>query len=300
MIDHRLLDYLATTAEAGSIGAAARQLHITQPTLSHQIRKLEAVTGLTLFDRHHAGVSLTEDGVALLAAAQDVLRAQRSLDRVIADRRQERTQAMSLGLVENVPADVLTTLLGGLRDRVPDLRIDTVAQSTPDNLTAVRTATLDAAIVRGPIDLDRTIRSTRLWSRPVGLLVRRDHRLAELDVVPVAELRTEAIIGFPRAWAPEAFDHDAALLADHGIDLTAATSSHNVAQTTGFVTAGVGVSLVTDGWFSGAADLVWRPLDGIALEASLDLITRSASRLPRNLRAAHAAAAATAERYPER
>ncbi|MEM9463767.1 MAG: LysR family transcriptional regulator [Actinomycetota bacterium] len=295
MIDPRLLEYLATTAEAGSIGAAARRLHITQPTLSHQIRKLETLTGLTLFDRHHAGVSLTDDGVALLAAAQDVLRAHRHLDRVVADRRREHSQELSLGLVENVPASVLSSLLSGLRDRAPKLRVDTIAQSTPDNLTAVRTATLDAAIVRGPIALDRTIEATPIWLRPVGLLLRTDHPLAELDEIPVHRLRDEALITFPRRWAPEAFDHDAAVLAEHGIDLAAATSSHNVAQTTGFVGAGIGVSLVTDGWFSGAAELTWRPLGEVALTVSLHLVTRSAARLPRPLRSLHDAAAAAAD-----
>ena len=295
MIDARLLSYLAATAEAGSIGAAARELHVTQPTLSHQIRKLEALTGLTLFDRHHAGVSLTEDGVAVLAAAQTVLRSHHELDRVIADRRQDHTQTLSLGLIENVPAAVLTALLAGLRERAPSLRVDTVAQSTPDNLTGVRTATLDAAIVRGPIDLDRTTRATTIWRRPVGVLMRSDHRFAGRDTIDVELLREEPLIAFPRAWAPDAFDHDAAVLADHGVNLQAATSSHNVAQTTGFVGAGVGISLVTDGWFSGAVGLEWRPLTGVELTVSLHLVTRSASRLPRNLRAVHDAAKAAAD-----
>lgn len=294
MVEIRLLEYLATTAEAGSIGAAARRLHVAQPTLSHQIRRLERETGLTLFHRHHAGVSLTDDGVAVLAAARDVIDAHHRLGLVVADRQQGRVDSITLGLVENVPAVSLTTLLAELRGRITEVRIETTMQSTPDNVAAVRSALIDAAVVRGPVDLDRALRQTTIAHHEIGVLLTVDDPLAAMDVIPGTALVDRALITFPREWAPDAYDTHKAALAAVGVDLDRATPSYNVAQTAGFVTAGLGAAFVSRDWFTDAASAVWRPLADVELVTTFAVITRNASRLPRLLRAIHAAAESSA------
>ena len=294
VLEIRLLEYLAVTAETGSIGAAARRLHVAQPTLSHQIRRLERETGLTLFHRHHAGVSLTDDGVAVLAAAREVLDAHHRLGLVVADRQQGRVDSITLGLVENVPAAALTALLAELRNRITEVRIETTMQSTPDNVAAVRSALIDAAVVRGPINLDRGLRETTIARHEIGVLLTVDDALAALDEIPGAALADRSLLTFPREWAPDAYDDHKAALESVGVDLDRATPSYNVAQTAGFVTAGLGAALVGRDWFADAASFAWRPLADLEIVTTFGVITRNASRLPRLLRTIHAAADATA------
>jgi len=71
----RQLQYFTVTAESGSITRAAERLRITQPSLSHQLRTLEARVGAVLFDRKARGVVLTPVGRALLPGARAALKA---------------------------------------------------------------------------------------------------------------------------------------------------------------------------------------------------------------------------------
>lgn len=61
------IEYFVAAAETGSITAASRRVHISQPSISAAIAQLEAVFGITLFIRHHAaGLSLTQEGHSFL------------------------------------------------------------------------------------------------------------------------------------------------------------------------------------------------------------------------------------------
>ena len=71
----RQLEYFVSVAESGSIVEAARRLHVTQPTVSGALSKMEEQFGTGLFIRHHArGVSLTASGRRLLPEARTLLR----------------------------------------------------------------------------------------------------------------------------------------------------------------------------------------------------------------------------------
>jgi DNA-binding transcriptional LysR family regulator len=67
-----LLQTFLTVAEAGQISEAARRLHLSQPTVTGHIRRLEANLEITLFIRSAKGVSLTERGAHLRESVQDV------------------------------------------------------------------------------------------------------------------------------------------------------------------------------------------------------------------------------------
>ena len=69
----RVLKYFLMVAREGSITAAANALHITQPTLSRQIRELEEEVGSPLFVRGSHSISLTEEGVLLRKRASEIL-----------------------------------------------------------------------------------------------------------------------------------------------------------------------------------------------------------------------------------
>ena len=64
-MDLRVLRYFLTVAKEQSFTKAAKQLHVTQPTLSRQLAALEAELGVTLFDRGGHGITLTNEGILL-------------------------------------------------------------------------------------------------------------------------------------------------------------------------------------------------------------------------------------------
>lgn len=74
-IDLRTLRAFATVAREGNVTRAAEQLHITQPAVTLQLKRLAADTGLTLFRRTSTGLELTQEGALLAAKAEQVLAA---------------------------------------------------------------------------------------------------------------------------------------------------------------------------------------------------------------------------------
>lgn len=69
----RLLEYFLAIDGVGSISRAAEQLHITQPTLSRQLKQLENELGAPLFTRTNHGLTLTQAGLYLQTRAQEIL-----------------------------------------------------------------------------------------------------------------------------------------------------------------------------------------------------------------------------------
>ena len=72
-MDLRVLRYFLTVAKEQSFTKAAKQLHITQPTLSRQLAALEAELGVTLFDRGGHGITLTNEGILLKRRALEMV-----------------------------------------------------------------------------------------------------------------------------------------------------------------------------------------------------------------------------------
>ena len=73
MIERHHLTLLRNLAQTGSLAAAAEKLHLTQSALTHSIRKLEQITGVTLWEKQGRKLQLTAAGRYLLATGDDVL-----------------------------------------------------------------------------------------------------------------------------------------------------------------------------------------------------------------------------------
>lgn len=119
----RQLEYLLAVAQSGSFTAAASRLHVSQPTLSQQIRALEEEVGGTLLERPPNPVQLTMAGRALIGDAQAaVTSAHRALS---AGRRAIRAapQMLTLATVRSLAAAVLPTTIKRWHELQPDVRL---------------------------------------------------------------------------------------------------------------------------------------------------------------------------------
>ena len=94
----RHLQYFVATAEHGSFTAAARSLYVAQPSLSEQVRQLEAELGVELFARVGRGIVLTEAGRALRPEAERVLAGVDQARDVVRDVRELRGGTLSFGM----------------------------------------------------------------------------------------------------------------------------------------------------------------------------------------------------------
>jgi LysR family transcriptional regulator, hydrogen peroxide-inducible genes activator len=154
------LRYVVALAEAGSFGAAAADVHVSQPALSLQVKELETHLGATLVDRLPRGVKLTRAGREVVARARRILAETGDLEQAMRWR-QGLAGQLALGVIPTVAPYLLPTMLKALRAAVEELDIRIREARTEDLLEDVEGGRLDAAIVALPVA------DTRLTSIPL-------------------------------------------------------------------------------------------------------------------------------------
>ncbi|MFN8222071.1 MAG: LysR family transcriptional regulator [Gaiellales bacterium] len=148
------LRYFLAAAEEGSFTAAARSLYIAQPSLSEQIRQLEAELGVELFARVGRGIVLTAAGRTLRPEAERVLAAVDTARDAVRDVREIRGGTISFGMFGTASAYLVSGLVDDFRKRYPDVRLRLVGQNSSLVADAVRSGRLEAALVVLPVEDD--------------------------------------------------------------------------------------------------------------------------------------------------
>jgi DNA-binding transcriptional LysR family regulator len=198
----RQLGYFLAVARERSFTRAAERLHVAQPGISHQIRRLEAELGSELFDRSAKPVRLTPAGRALLPHAQDALDAADAgrdalhrLHGVVSGR-------VSLGTIPGIPHLDLAGLLAAFHSQHPHVEMTLREEHPVALLEHLRHDEYDATIVglsqpEPPDGLHGEVVS----AEPLVLLAGPDHRLGNRQFAPMSQLRDEPLVTLTRGSA---------------------------------------------------------------------------------------------------
>lgn len=199
--DLRVLRSFVVIAEERSITRAAARLHISQQSLSTQIRILEARFGATLFDRSSRGVTLTAVGQVLLREAVPLLgSAQRVMDTVNRSARGEGLE-LRVGFLSSLANEVMPPVVSRFAQRQPAVELHTADLPIGELVAEVRGGSLDAAISRPPLVDD--LACDVLGSEGVVIALPSGHRLARRRRLRLADLADERWVMTPRAsWPP--------------------------------------------------------------------------------------------------
>ncbi|HVX43497.1 MAG TPA: LysR family transcriptional regulator [Mycobacteriales bacterium] len=183
----RQLQYFVTVAEELHFGRAAERLHIVQPAVSQQIRRLERELDLALFDRSSRHVRLTGDGERLLPEARAVLAA---ADRTLALAGRLATGksgSLRLGTSPDL-GPRLERGLETLRQCTPDLDITLVHQSIPQQLQGIRAGEIDIALMRAAT-ATAGLQAIPMWTEALDVVLPADHPLAAGPTVALKDLQ---------------------------------------------------------------------------------------------------------------
>ncbi len=203
----RHLRYFLAVADEGSFTQAAARLHLTQPSLSQQIRQLERMVGSDLFLRAkgHRGVGLTDVGRVLEQEARSILEhVDRSLllvDRAVA----RRPSMLRIGVPPWMPPSFLADIADQIARRLPDVQCELEPATTTDTLRHLSEDDVDLGLVRLPTDLTG-LHHIRVLRQPVGVWLTPGHPLRRYRTVPVERLDAVPLGLFERSTAPELFD----------------------------------------------------------------------------------------------
>ncbi|MBE1531098.1 LysR family transcriptional regulator [Actinomadura algeriensis] len=189
-LDLRLVRYFTAVAEHRHFGRAAEALHITQPSLSRQVRGLERQLGVRLLDRTPQGTRLTEAGEVFLPRARALLR---SAAQAAA---QTRAAAEPSRITIGYTNIIVTPAVRELRRRHPDADVRTVHTGWDEPRAVLLHHRVDAVVTRLPFPTDG-LHVTVLYDEPRVLVVPLDHRLAGEESITLADIADEPIPRVP-------------------------------------------------------------------------------------------------------
>lgn len=272
LMEPRLLSSFVAVAEELHFGRAARRLHISQPPLSAQIKRLEHELGVRLFDRNRHGVRLTEPGELLLGRARRLLveseRAKTEVQRVA----RGEGGVLSIGYAPNATFEVLPRLVPIYRKRWPDVRLELVEMRSPEQPEALREGRIEVGFACLPVDTSGLVERV-LAREPMVVVLPARHPLARRATVPVRALHQQPYVGVPATIEPGWARASMEALRRAGVTVELVQMADSKLAMLGLVAAGLGLSVVSASMAAIAPrGVVFRPLTGISTRLALGIL----------------------------
>jgi LysR family hca operon transcriptional activator len=241
----RHLRYFIGVAEAGSFTLAAERLHTVQPSLSRQVRDLEAYIGTPLFERSTRRVRLTAAGQVMLDEARLVLaHADRAVERVRQTARAQNGRLV-LGFVFGVEAEQLVRVTNSLHDELAQVELVMRSQTSPALIAELHEQRLDAAFIR-PSEQARGLLSHTLRHERLIAALPAGHRLAGAPSIGIAQLAEEPLINVPREHAPVLHQAVRDYAARYAVELRWSYESENLMMALSLISSVDGVCLLPE------------------------------------------------------
>lgn len=177
MIKLRDLQYLEAVARCQHFGQAAEQCHVSQPTLSGQIMKLEEQLELTLIERHKRGIMLTPAGEVLVAEARKVLLAANAFEAAAKDLKDPLSGELKLGLIPTLAPYLLPHVMPAINTALPRAQIFLYELQTHVLLEQLDSGELDILILPY-LDEMESFNRYELFNEELMLATYPDHPLA--------------------------------------------------------------------------------------------------------------------------
>lgn len=190
----RVLQYFLAVAREQSISAAAQSLHLTQPTLSRQLKELEETLGKQLMIRGGRTITLTEEGLHLRKRAQEILDLVGRTEKEIMQSQETVSGNIYIGTGETDGVRQIARVARSLQERYPAVQFHIVSDDAADVCEQLDKGLLDFGMLLGDINkmkyhyLELPMRDT--W----GVLMRRDSPLAKKSSVTPEDLWDQPLI----------------------------------------------------------------------------------------------------------
>jgi DNA-binding transcriptional LysR family regulator len=197
----RQLRSFVVLAEELHFRRAAERLGFAQPSLSQQLRRLEASLGVRLLERDRRRVALTPAGTALLEEAREVLAAaDRAIDAARGAAAGERGR-LRLNLTRSLTGGLAGEIVERFRAQHPGVELELDVGTSTLNAVALREDIIDVAFVRPPL-VDDGLEVLELGREPMVCVVPTRHPLARRRTIRPEDLAGEALVWWPEGHAP--------------------------------------------------------------------------------------------------
>ncbi|WP_168016862.1 LysR family transcriptional regulator [Halomonas salinarum] len=273
----RLLQVYVAVVRSGSVSEAARQLHLTQPTVSQQLKRLAEAVGEPLLESRHSRLVTTQAGSGLYRASRDVLDRFGDFEDYLAALRGGERGRFSIALV-NTAQYVLPRLLGPYSQAFPEVDVTLHIGNRRQMLTRFERQDDDLYVFSHPPSLAHAL-AGRFLRNPLVVIAPRGHALAIRERVSISELLAERfLLREPGSATRMLFE---SWLQDQGLSLGPTLQmASNEAIRVG-VASGMGLAVLSEHVLPPEhPDLVILPVAGWPIESHWQFIVRRDRRLP--------------------
>lgn len=191
------LQYFVAVAEEASFTRAAARVHVAQPGISAQIRRLEAELGQPLLDRSGRPARLTEAGAAVLPFARAALRAVADARLAVDELAGLVRGQVKVGMVSGCSLPVLTDVLAAFHDKHPGISITLSEDTSSQLITDLREGRCDLALIGTGGDPVPGLETTTITDEPLVAAVSPEHPLATSAILPLRALDGQPLICLP-------------------------------------------------------------------------------------------------------
>lgn len=231
----RVLQYFLAVAREQSISGAAEFLHLSQPTLSRQLKDMEDELGKQLFIRGNRRIMLTEEGIILRKRAEEIVDLVKKTESEIMISNDTIAGDIYIGTAETDGVRLIAQIARNLQNDFPNIHFHISSADAIDVIERLDKGLLDFGILIGSVDYAKyeylKLPATDTW----GVLMRRDSPLADKDFISPKDLTDKPLIVSRQAihreiadWLKQGMDHfnivstynlvfNASLMVDEGI-----------------------------------------------------------------------------------
>lgn len=171
------LQYIIALGKEQHFGEAAKACHVSQPTLSVAIKKLESSLGVLIFERHRNAVRTTEVGKKIITQAQKVVLEASQIREMAAAGKSHVASPLRIGAIYTVAPYLFPTLIPAIKKRAPKMQLIIQEDYTENLKTKLLTGELDVIIVALPFAESGIVKKI-LYDEPFVVLMRKDNSLA--------------------------------------------------------------------------------------------------------------------------
>ncbi|MFL6559106.1 MAG: LysR family transcriptional regulator [Bacillus sp. (in: firmicutes)] len=273
-MEFRVLRYFLTVAREGSMTAAAEFLHVTQPTLSRQLKDLEQELGKKLFIRSSHRIFLTDEGMLLRKRAEEIIDMVDKLETEFSYMEETISGDVFLGGGETDAMRQIARVVKDLQLSYPNIRYHLYSGNEDDVTERLDKGLLDFGILIQPADLSKynyfNIPGKDVW----GVVMRKDSPLAYKDSIQAVDLLNVPLICSRQAMKQTFSKNEFADWFGEDFDKLNVVTTYNLAYNAAImVDEGIGYAITLDKIVNTSSDsnLCFRPLEP-RLESGLNIV----------------------------
>ena len=187
------LKYLLAVAKHLNFTKASQQCHVTQPTLSMQIQKLEDELGVIIFDRNKKPIKITEIGRKIIDQAKTIVNESARINDLVQQEKGYIGGEYKLGIIPTLVPTVLPMFLKTFIKKYPDVNVEVIEIPTEQMIEELSEGKLDAGIAATPLEEDKIVEKPLFYEPFIGFIP-ETHRLFEKKMLDEQDLDVKDIL----------------------------------------------------------------------------------------------------------